>query len=79
MQQKMLMLVDPLKICIIIINANSIVGKNRWKKWRKYGEDVKFFLWYEKMFNVKHFLNNVPEKQDILRIIMEVLICIIKR
>ena len=43
MQQKMLMLVDPLKICIIIINANSIVGKNRWKKWRKYGEDVTFF------------------------------------
>lgn len=40
---------------------------------------LSFFLWYEKMFNVKHFLNNVPEKQDILRIIMEVLICIIKR
>ena len=42
MQQKTLMLVDPLKICSIII-VNSIVGKSRWKKWKKYAEDVKFF------------------------------------
>ena len=55
MQKKMLMLVDPLKICIIIINANSIVGKNRWKKWKKYGEDVKFFSLVWKNVQCKAF------------------------
>lgn len=55
MQQKTLMLVDPLKICSIIINVNIIVGKSRWKKWKKYAEDVKFFSLVWKNVQCKAF------------------------